>query len=230
MKKEINKKLKQFANGSKSLAAVTGYILAANSVDGALEQISLSAFSGDLTMSASESYRKVVVPLAFTGSTDSDDLIFFRSDNNPNGSLLFSSGYGSDAGFVSSGSVPQLYSRGSSIDGTKDAATDHAYFVASGGSSSPWDSDQTDVAVGFHTGDSRFGYVNINWVTATKTIEIKKIVIETSTGVAAQFAAVPEPADYATALGLGAAGLAYYRNRKNIKQRVKIKSNQSLNN
>ncbi len=94
-----------------------------------------------------------------------------------------------------------------------------------GNERSPWTSAHSDVALGFVTQSNHAGFININWDAANNAMTVLGGAYENVSGLAITVtSAIPEPADYAAALGLGALGLAYYRNRRNLKQRAKIKS------
>ncbi len=89
-----------------------------------------------------------------------------------------------------------------------------------GGNLGAWTSDRLNGAIGFRNGDGEYGYMLITWVAASKTLTfLGDGAFDDTPGVG--ITVVPEPSEYAAALGLGALGLAYYRRRPGNKTRTK---------
>ncbi len=162
---------------------------------------------------------------------DIDDVIAFTAYSSPTlGPQLFLSSLslGSEIFSAASGFLQSahFYSVGSTVDGSLDTRPDLTYaFVyrsLSGGALGDWTIDRNG-AIGFKTGDNQFGFFNVDWDVSAKTLTILGGSIEStaSTGIVVTAVAVPEPSEYAAALGLGALGLAYYRRRPGNKTRAK---------
>ncbi len=149
--------------------------------------------------------------LRIVGNTGSGTVIFVIFKQGGDGA--FSTGGGSNPSAL-------FYNNGETIDGQLNQAPDYGYLVKAGTNKSGWTSDLSDGALGFQDSDGNFGYLSISWVASSQTLTVISGAFENSGG-SITAGAVPEPSEYAAALGLGALGLAYYRRRQGNKTRSK---------
>lgn len=136
----------------------------------------------------------------------------------------FLSGFADNgAKFISDGmsnsfDIMKYFAPGSIVD-NHSTNTTTAYFSFNN-PIGDWVVDRPNGAIGFINGDGEFGYIFVDWVASTKTLTFLGAGFfddTPGTGITV----VPEPSEFAAALGLGAIGVAYYRRRSGNKTRPK---------
>ncbi len=221
----IPAKISKYNLASQSLAVGVGMIGISQSTDATITALNLPGTIENVDFVENDSPSQFVVYNLALSTTDTTDVFNFIGQGNYVG---ITGGDGTTIKLATNSNInydPKLFNIGDSINVTSNAANGYNvenlfYNVISYGNSerAPWTSDQTNVAIGFVSGDNQPGYFLINWVVATETMTVLGGFIETS-GSSITVAAVPEPSEYAAALGLGATGLAYYRKLKSRKNR-----------
>ncbi len=224
-RKTIMNKLKKYVLGSQSLAVLSG-VLGQTAIS--------SAVTVNLTLDGPNVGETFIAGGGGTGgnsviynldasSVDQTDKIYFAGTPSMNGSVLV---FGIVATVFSSDSAlprsAHFYSIGSTVDGSLNEGSGAGYVYNGdfGGPQDDWTVDHTG-AIGFKTGDNQFAFINISWDVSAKTLTILGGKYESTASTGITVTAVPEPSEYAAALGLGALGLAYYRRRSGNKTRPK---------
>ncbi len=222
----IMNRLQKYSMGSQSLALLSGVLGQTAICSASVQVLNLDGpnigdtfiaggggSAGDLVnylldSSPNSSYDK----LRFLGTSDVSGAVFL---DGISGAVFFSTS-------TTSSPSPLLYEAGDIVDGSLTTAPGHGYIYRGlgGGALGVWSVDRTG-AIGFKTADNQFGYVNVAWDVSEKTLTILGGSYESTASTGITVTAVPEPSEYAAALGLGALGLTYYRRRPGNKTRAK---------
>ncbi len=101
----------------------------------------------------------------------------------------------------------KYFAPGDSVDITNlHPLTNTAVYISKGnlgGNLGEWTVDRPSGAIGFRNGDGEFGYMHVSWVASTKTLTfLGNGFFDDTPGTS--ITVVPEPSEYAAALGLGA--------------------------
>lgn len=226
--KLIKNKIQKYSLGSQSIALMAGLLgitpLSYGSIivlDGTNLFGETSSFDGSGSLGEFYVYY-------LTQSADIDDRIIFsgRLDNGVNHVSLRGTGGIELANAATIEGFPTIkyFSTNSSVDqnSTFSIGDIFSYTSAStNGLLGSWETDRTSGAIGFRNGDGEYGFIRVSWDASNKTMTLISGAFDNSPGTAITVTAVPEPSEYAAALGLGALGLAYYRRRHGNKTRSK---------
>ncbi len=228
-RKQIINKLHKYSQGSQSLMVMAGVLGQTVICSASVQILNLDGpnvgetliaggggTAGDQPIYLLDSSASSSDALNFAGNSASGGRVFI---NGANGANIMNIGSGSN------GAAIIYYALGESIDGSADNSSvtyGYTFAGAFGGARGDWTVDRPSGAIGFKNGDGEFGFLNVDWDVSTKSLTILGGSYEDS-GAAITVTAVPEPAEYAAALGLGALGLAFYRRRPENKTRLKNK-------
>ncbi len=220
-------RLQKYSLGSQGLAVLSGLLGQTAICSAAITTLNLDGPNVGETLIAGgggSAGAYAAYLLDASPSSTTDKLRFYGVSSN-NGRVFIGGVSGATVFAGTETSTPPLlllYGIGDTVDGSGNAGPGHGY-AFDGGYGGPlglWVSDQTG-AFGFQTADSQFGFVNIGWDVSEKTLTILGGKYESTASTGLVVTAVPEPSEYAVALGLGALGLAYYRRRPGNKTRAK---------
>ncbi len=209
----INKRLNQFAVGSRSVAVLAGAVGTAITADGSVVNLNLGTLSNKTFKADGTGTGGGFGGVYFTFADSSKIRFYGYNDqiqiNGGNNAYTFQYAILSDNAIY--------YSSNSTVNGSRTQTTT-AKLAYNGNNLGSWTTNRLNGAIGFKTGDDKFGFFRVSWVASTKTLTVLSGKIES---VANTAIAVPEPAEYAAALGLGVIGLAYYRKRKGLNKRLR---------
>ncbi len=194
--------------------------------DAAIRPLTLDVFTNGSTINilGTGTHGPGFVVQDLSDSSNPNDQLYTRLTN---GTTLFLYGHNGAAvafeGYTSGYRALKYYAVGDSVSslGSFDYGVLHA---TNGSALAPdWVVDRPNGAIGFRNGDGEFGFFHVSWVAASRTLTfLGSGFYDDTPGTAITVtAAVPEPSEYAAALGLGALGLAYYRRRPGNKIRMK---------
>ncbi len=223
----IMNRLQKYTLGSQSLAVLAGALSQTAICSAAVINLNLGGpIVGDTVIAGGGgSVGDVVQYNLGASSITQGDFIRFYGPALTSYPFVTVGGYGG-ASVISmqpgSYNVVTFYTVGSTINGSQLFGLTYGYLYlgSNGGGQDVWSANRTG-AIGFKTGDNQFGYFNISWDIAAKTLTILGGKYESTASAGIVVTAVPEPSEYAAALGLGAIGLAYYRRRPGNKTRPK---------
>ncbi len=214
---ELISKLKKYALGSQGLIVASG--LAGITTNSSAVVTAITAptlLTTTLTFTSTANYNYNIAL-----STDPNDSLFFASSTNFG---VYAVGAGG-AQIIREVALNTTSYLGDSetVDNTGNFSTGYVFWTTNTtGNRDEWTTDRTAGVIGFKTGDNQYGFVNVNWIASTKTLTFTGGSIETTANTAITYnAAVPEPSEYAVALGLGALGLVAYRRKMGDKARAR---------
>ncbi len=217
--KPSNNRLQKYSLGSQSLAVLAGIMGQITISSAAIRVLDVGALTNGQTINTA--VPNTMLSLNFSETASSDSLTF---GGDPSfGGLLNLAGSGGASVLYNSGNIysPKYFAVGSSVDSSSSENTETNYFTYGGGNYGDWTVDRPSGAIGFKNGDGEFGYMLVSWVAATNTLTFLGVgAFDDVPGTA--ITVVPEPSEYAAALGLGALGLACYRRRPGNKSRSKV--------
>ncbi len=220
-RKPIMKRLQKYTLGSQGLAVLSGVLGQTVISSASVQVLDVSAIIDKTSVAGGGGTLGDNINFFLTDSADGNDRIRLAGDTNPrlfiqgeNGAYVLHDGSGVNA-------VPRFYNVGDEVNGAGTVG-EFGYISRLGTVNSPWDVDHASGAMGFKNGDNEFFFINITWVAATKTLTYTGGMFQDDSAITSiTVTAVPEPSEYAAALGLGALGLAYYRRRPGNKTRPK---------
>ncbi len=219
--KSMKNELKKFSRGSQGLAVLSGVMGVASQSSGNIVELNLGALENmSFTTSPDETSIYYV-----SASNDADDRFFISGGTieitGQNG-LLVATNYSINASFM----APGFYNIGDVINTsnfTSNLGTDNSNIITAGVTNfGDWTVDHANGAVAFRdpdSGNGGVGFLNITWDASSHLLTIKGGSFNVGTSITVTD--IPEPAEYAAALGLGALGLVYYRRRPGNKSRPK---------
>ncbi len=223
-------RLHKYSLGSKSLAIIAGVLGQHATSNASVQVLNLDGPNVDETLIAGGggTAGNLKIYNLDSSTTDTDDDLLFAGTATAGGILrLFARNDADVFTYLPGGAtkdVIRFYAIGATVDGSLNTASSQGYIDHGSYSSEQgvWESNQNG-AIGFKTGDNQFGFINVDWNVSTRTLTILGGSYEStaSTSLVVTSTAVPEPSEYAAALGLGALGLAYYRRRSGNKTRSK---------
>ncbi len=213
-RKTIINRITKYSQGSRKLTILSGIcgtttICSANIVslnlDGPNVGETLIAYGGG---TAGDS---TVYQLDASTTDTSDSLTFFGQNLGMDPTLQILPNASGSLVMVDTGTSYLAYlAIGSTVDATLTTAG--LATVSMNINFNSWTTDRNG-AFGFKTGDNQFGFINISWEAIAKTMTILGGKYESTPNTSITVTAVPEPSQYAAALGLGALGLSFYRRR-----------------
>ncbi len=224
-RKSIMNRLQKYTLESQGLAVLSGVLGQTAISSAAITMLDVGTLTSGSTLNA-----------AGTGSLGLSVQVDISQSSSPADSFTFvgntagvgtvrATEFGGNAWATEYGTVGydslQYFAAGSTVDET--------FFFGYGditsglfGNVRAWIIDRPNGAIAFKNGDGEYGYMFVDWNASSKTLKfLGSGFFDNTPGTAITVGAVPEPADYAAALGLGALGLAYYRQRSGNKTRSK---------
>ncbi len=207
----IKNRIQSYSISSSSLALLSGILGQTVISSAAVIDLNLASLIGTTFISTGSGTGGQTAGYSLDASSDSNDYLTFWGRVLSGDQLVIVFG-GSGSNIMTTGSNANYYSYGSIVNGNLNSASTngrlfHSYY---GGAVGDWITNRIG-AIGFQTGDSQFGFINVDWNVSEKTMTILGGKLETNLNTPIVVTTVPEPAAYAAALGLGALGLAYYR-------------------
>jgi hypothetical protein len=115
--------------------------------------------------------------------------------------------------FFGAGGLVSFFADGTIIGGGGNGILGEAFFEFSGFPAADLVSDQLNKNIAFKTSTNNWGWANVSWTEANKTLTVHSAFVETTANTPITITAVPEPSRALLALaGLG--GVALRRRRK----------------
>ncbi len=230
-RKPIMNRLQKYSQVSQSLAVVTGVLGQTAICSASITALDVGSLTNGATVNGygtGSLGTNVLLPI--DQSSDPNDTLRVLTSGT-NGSRVIFQGFGSfstltmayDYGIFAQ-SPPLHYFAPLSIVSSSNSFRRSGYLASYTPEQNlgSWTVDRPNGAIGFKNGDGEFGYINVSWVAATKTLTFLGTgFFDDEPGTSITIAAIPEPSEYAAVLGLGALGLAYYRRRPGNKTRAK---------
>ncbi len=215
----IKNRLQKYALGSQSLAVLSGVLGQTAICSAVLQNLDVSGIFNQTSVGGGGGTLGTTYSLYLTQSSDVNDRLIFNGNTFTLGDRVMVQGYNGARVFNSNNTL-RYYPVGSSVTGNGSSSGNGYLTYAI--NVFPWVTDRLNGAIGFKNGDGELGFLNVSWVAATKTLTYLNGFFDDDSGVTSiTVTAVPEPSEYAAALGLGAIGLAYYRRRPGSKSRPK---------
>ncbi len=225
-RKPIMNRLQKYSQGYQGLAVLSGVLGQTAVCSAAITALDVGPLTNGTTLNAAGtgSLGNSTVNFNVSQSSNVGDTFQMRGDA---GRIIFNVTGGSGDGFAINGTTNtynnlKYFPVSSVVDSSNSFNYGFVSYDPAGGNLDDWLIDRPSGAIGFRLDDGEFGYIHVSWVAATKTLTFLGTgFFDDTPGAGITVAAVPEPSDYAAALGLGALGIAYYRRRPGNKTRSK---------
>ncbi len=227
----LRQRLMKYSLGSQSIMVLSGLIGITTDSNANITALDIPVIENQtISKGGTGTLGENVTKQYLTQSSDTDDQLWINGGDAQD-KMWIAGVYGARIGYEIPGGdtkVPSYLPVGFNINLYSVGFTKannilyRTYFYIPGeGNLGDWNVDRPNGAIAIRNGDGEYGYLRVSWVAATSTMTFLSGEFDDTPAAVITVTAVPEPVEYAAALGLGALGLAYYRRRPGNKSRPK---------